>query len=80
MTSQETTKTEKLQAELVIIGGGGAGLAAAVAAVEKGCTSVIVMEKAGSPGGSTAMAHDIFGAESPVQKRAGVDARRDDLF
>ncbi len=80
MTSQETTKTEKLQAELVIIGGGGAGLAAAVAAVEKGCASVIVLEKAGSPGGSTAMAHDIFGAESPVQKRAGVDARKDDLF
>jgi len=26
------------------------------------------------------MAHDIFGAESPVQKRVGVDARKDDLF
>ncbi len=26
------------------------------------------------------MAHDIFGAESPVQRRSGVDARRDDLF
>ena len=74
------TKAENLKAELVIIGGGGAGLAAAVAAAEKGCKSIIVVEKAGSPGGSTAMAHDIFGAESPVQKRAGVDARRDVLF
>lgn len=80
MTSQETTKTENLQAEVVVIGGGGAGLAAAITAVEKGCTSVILLEKMGSPGGSTAMAHDVFGVESPVQKRAWVDARKDDLF
>ncbi len=75
-----TTKTENPKAELVIIGGGGAGMAAALAAAEKGCKNIIVLEKAGSPGGSTAMAHDIFAAESPVQKRMGVDARRDDLF
>ena len=73
-------KTEKLKAEIVVIGGGGAGLASAVAAAEEGCESIIVLEKAGAPAGSTAMAHDIFGAESPVQKRAGVDARRDHLF
>jgi len=80
VTSQEATKTENLKAELVIIGGGGAGLAAALAAAENGCKSIIVLEKAGSAAGSTAMAHDIFGAESPVQKRAGVDAPKDDLF
>ena len=74
------TKTENLKADLVIVGGGGAGLAAAVTAAENGCKSIIVVEKAGSPAGSTAMAHDIFGAESPVQKRMGVDARGDDLF
>jgi fumarate reductase flavoprotein subunit len=66
--------------ELVVIGGGGAGLAAAIAAAENGCKSIIVLEKAGSAAGSTAMAHDIFGAESPVQKRLGIDARKDDLF
>jgi fumarate reductase flavoprotein subunit len=75
-----TIKTEKLRAEMVVIGGGGAGLAAAVAAAEKGCKRIVVLEKAGAPAGSTAMAHDIFGAESPVQKRAGVDARKDVLF
>jgi fumarate reductase flavoprotein subunit len=74
------TKAEYLNADLVIIGGGGAGLSAALAAAENGCKSIIVLEKAGSPAGSTAMAHDVFGAESPVQKRLGVDARRDDLF
>jgi len=74
------TKAENFKADLVVVGGGGAGLAAAVAAAEKGCKSITVLEKAGAPAGSTAMAHDIFGAESPVQKRMGVDARRDDLF
>jgi len=75
-----TTKTENLKADLVVIGGGGAGMAAALEAAERGCKSIIVLEKAGSPAGSTAMAHDIFGAESPVQKRSGVDARCDNLF
>jgi fumarate reductase flavoprotein subunit len=72
--------TKDLNAELVVIGGGGAGLAAALAAAENGCKSIIVLEKTGSAAGSTAMAHDIFGAESPVQKRLGIDARKDDLF
>jgi fumarate reductase flavoprotein subunit len=80
MTAQETAKNENLKAELVVIGGGGAGLAAALAAAENGCQSIIVLEKAGSAAGSTVMAHDIFGAESPVQKRAGVEALKDELF
>jgi fumarate reductase flavoprotein subunit len=71
---------KNLKAELVVIGGGGAGLAAAIAAAENGCKSIIVLEKAGSAAGSTAMAHDIFGAESPVQKRQGIEAFKDDLF
>jgi fumarate reductase flavoprotein subunit len=68
------------KAEIVIVGGGGAGLAAAVEAAERGCKDIVVLEKTGSAAGSTSMAHDIFGAESPVQKRLGVDARRDVLF
>jgi fumarate reductase flavoprotein subunit len=72
--------TNNMSADMVIIGGGGAGLAAALAAAENGCKNILVLEKAGSAAGSTAMAHDIFGAESPVQKRLGVDARKDDLF
>ena len=80
MTSGGAEKTGDLQAEVVIIGAGGAGMAAAVAALEKGCTSVVLVEKAGSPGGSTAMAHDIFGIESPVQKRAWFDTSKDEIF
>jgi fumarate reductase flavoprotein subunit len=72
--------SQNLKADLAIIGGGGAGLAAALAAAENGCKNIIVLEKAGSAAGSTAMAHDIFGAESPVQKRLGIDAPKDELF
>jgi fumarate reductase flavoprotein subunit len=72
--------TNSLNAELVVLGGGGAGLAAALAAAENGCKSIVVLEKASSATGSTGMAHDIFGAESPVQKRWGIDAPKDELF
>jgi fumarate reductase flavoprotein subunit len=63
----------------VVVGGGGAGLAAAVAAAEKGA-DVILLEKKGAPGGNSALATGLFAAESPVQKRMLIDARRDDLF
>jgi len=71
---------KNLKADLVVLGGGGAGLAAALAAAENGCKNIYVLEKAGSATGSTGMAHDIFGAESPVQKRLGIEASRDELF
>ena len=80
MTSGGAEKTGNLRAEVVVIGAGGAGMAAAAAALEKGCASVVLVEKAGSPGGSTAMAHDIFGIESPVQKRAWFDTSKEDIF
>ena len=71
---------ETIETDIVVIGGGGAGLAAALAAAESGCKKVVVLEKAGTAAGSTIMAHDIFAAESPVQKREGVDAPTDELF
>lgn len=75
----DETTVEYLEAEVTVIGGGGAGLAAALAASENGCKDIIVLEKAGI-GGNSAMAHDIFGTESPVQRQMGTIARRDDFF
>jgi succinate dehydrogenase/fumarate reductase flavoprotein subunit len=80
MASEGTGHSGHLQADVLIVGAGGAGLAAAVAALEVGCRRVVLLEKAGAPGGSTAMAHDIFGIESPVQKRAWFDTSKDEIF
>ena len=79
MTSGKNVKTENLDTEIVVIGGGSSGMAAALTAAEKGCSNIIVIEKAGI-GGNSAMAHDVFAAESPVQRQMGVDASRDELF
>ena len=73
------SKGKGLETEVVIIGGGGAGLAAAVAAGEKG-SHVVVLEKRAALGGNSALAWGIFAAESPAQKRAMIDCRRDDCF
>jgi fumarate reductase flavoprotein subunit len=79
VSSNKTPQANTLEADLVVIGGGGAGLAAAVTAAEKGA-NVIVLEKRGSTGGNSALATGMFAAESPVQKRLGIEASRDDLF
>jgi len=68
-----------MKAQIVVIGGGGAGLAAAVAAAEKGVKAV-VLEKRAKLGGNARMAEGLAAAESDVQKRAKIEARRDDLF
>jgi len=70
---------EILKADIVCIGAGGTGLAAAVAAAEKGA-KVIVLEKLGSPGGNTARAQGFFAAESSTQKRLKIDAPKDAIF
>lgn len=69
-----------MKTQCVVIGGGGAGLAAAMAAVESGVQSVIVLEKRGSLGGNTALATGLFACESPVQARERIIADKDELF
>jgi fumarate reductase flavoprotein subunit len=65
---------------LVIIGGGGAGLAAALEASEQGVRDIIVLEKRSVLGGISAIAGGIFACESPVQVRMGIVSSRDQLF
>jgi glycine/D-amino acid oxidase-like deaminating enzyme len=79
MNFRKMSGVENLDTEIVIIGGGGAGLAAAVSAAER-CAKIIVIEKRQTPGGNSNLAFGLFGAESPVQKRMGIDAGRDDLL
>jgi fumarate reductase flavoprotein subunit len=63
--------TQEPDYDVVVIGAGGAGLAAAVTAAEAGA-SVLVIEAADKPGGSTALAGGSFmAAGTSVQAAAG---------
>jgi fumarate reductase flavoprotein subunit len=73
------TKTQ-LTTRMVVVGGGGAGMAAAVTAGELGVKNIIVLEKRGATGGTSAMASGIFGAESPAQRRQAILAPKEEMF
>jgi fumarate reductase flavoprotein subunit len=74
------TGDANLEADLVILGGGGAGLCAALAAAENDCENIVLLEKRGSATGNSAMGGGPFAAESPVQRRQGIDAPGDKYF
>jgi fumarate reductase flavoprotein subunit len=73
-------KTENLHADIVVIGGGGAGLTAAVSAAEAGAKNIIVLEKSTRPGGNTFLAVGMMAVESPAQKRLGIKTSKDQVF
>jgi fumarate reductase flavoprotein subunit len=79
MKLSTTVDTQNLQYDVVVIGAGGAGLAAAVTAAEKRA-KVLVLEKRGLPGGATLFAEGPFAAESPTQKRLNIQCSKDELF
>lgn len=67
----KSTKVEKLTTDLVVVGAGAAGTAAALQASESGA-KVIVLEKAAVPGGVSKLAGGIFAINSKDQQKAGV--------
>jgi fumarate reductase flavoprotein subunit len=72
--------TKEPDYDVVVIGAGGAGLAAAVSAAEAGA-SVLVIEAADKPGGSTALAGGSFmAAGTPVQAAVGYPGDTADAF
>jgi NADPH-dependent glutamate synthase beta subunit-like oxidoreductase len=68
-----------LETDVAVIGGGGAGLSAAVAAAEKG-VRVIVLEKRFVTGGNSIFAEALFASESRLQHLNAIDVRNDDMF
>lgn len=60
--------------DIVIVGAGGAGLSAAVAAAESGAGNIVVLEKQGIIGGNTNYSTGgINAAETEVQKSMGIE-------
>ena len=65
---------------VIVVGGGGCGLAAAIAAARDGA-EVLVLERAPSPAGSTAMSLGmICAAGTRLQAEAGIEDSADKLF
>lgn len=52
-TETEAAETETQQADIVVIGAGGAGMTAAIQAVQDGATDVVILEKMPITGGNT---------------------------
>jgi fumarate reductase flavoprotein subunit len=76
-----TVKSSKsLQADIVIIGGGGSGLVAASAALEKGAGSIIILEKRGELGGNAVNPVGLLAIGSRLQHRLGMDTTSDAAF
>lgn len=69
----------EFEADIAIIGGGAAGLAAAITAAEKGA-KVIVLEKANTTGGCANMAMGLLGVETKLQKERLIDITRERAF
>ena len=79
MPGKEPKEAKNITTDLVIIGAGGAGLAAAVEAADNGAR-VVLLEKRRTTGGNSMFAEGLFAAESPTQKRLKIEAPRDNLF
>ncbi|MHB9863744.1 FAD-dependent oxidoreductase [Streptomyces sp. YIM S03343] len=69
----------RVEADVIIIGGGASGITAAVAAAEKDA-SVILIEKGSTTGGAANMGMGFFAVESKYQKAQLVDFSQEDAF
>ena len=67
------------EADVIVVGAGGAGIAAAITAAENGA-SVIIIDKAGSVGGNTIISGGVFNAVDPERQASvqmGDSSRRE---
>lgn len=70
-----------VEADVVIIGGGGSGLASAISAWQAGAKKVVVLEKLGYLGGSTNVSEGALNAVDPErQGKQGIEDNYDKFF
>lgn len=73
-------KSPDYKADIVIIGGGGAGLVAAVSAAEKGAKNIIVLEARDTFGGNAVYAISMSNIGKPTLNKKTTETLRDKLF
>ena len=64
---------KNLNTELLILGGGGAGTAAAISAAEAGVKDILLLEKGAQIGGAAKAALGLFAVNSVLQKAEGIE-------
>ena len=80
VSEPEPHAPQELECDLVVLGGGGSGLVAAVrAAQESGCR-VIVLEKAKKPGGNTTLGHGFLMRYTKWHEKAGLPDVREEYL
>ena len=73
-SSEPTVDTNSKSADIVVIGAGGAGMSAAIQAVQNGATNVVIVEKTGMAGGNTTRSTGGLNAsETTFQDRDGIE-------
>lgn len=80
LDSKTDSTSKRMQAEIVVLGAGGSGLAAAVSAAESGAKGIVVLEKGPVLGGNTRHTVCMFGLDSPTQRRLGIHIDKDEHF
>ncbi len=71
---------QNLEADVVVVGGGGSGITAAYAVAQQGAKSVIVLEKQPAIGGTAKYSEGIFAAESAMQEERNILLPKDEAF
>ena len=75
VTKAEATNTAETY-DVVVVGGGGAGLAAAISAKQNGAESVLVLEKCGAVGGDTLVCGAIYNCpDEELQSKVVMSSR-----
>lgn len=70
----DSSYDEVKEADVIIVGAGGAGMAAAMAAADEGAESIIIVEKLGKTGGSLNFTSgSMSGAETVIQQLDGIE-------
>ena len=70
---------ETIETDIIVIGSGAAGMAAALTAAESGA-KVVVTEKAPHHGGTSNFAQGLFAVESEMQRQRYIGITRDEAF
>lgn len=79
MTKQTKGKERTGQIDAVVVGGGGTGMAAAVALAEGGA-KVVVFEKRSGAGGTTNYVEGTMGVESIMQRQRNIKVTREEVI